>query len=186
VVPYREYCECKIIEMAREINDNMPSYILNKAKRIFERHNIIDPVVTILGVAYKGNIDDTRDTPALKLIKLCEKEGWKVKLSDPYVQRFEYPLLSIEDAIQGSDLMIIEIDHTYYQSLVAECLAELMRNKIVIDTRNILDKSEFEENGFEIHTLGGNISGIKDISNKSRFQADGFEVQVLRGGIIEK
>jgi len=176
----------KIIEMAREINDNMPSYILNKTKRIFERHNIIDPVVAILGVAYKGNIDDTRDTPALKLIKLCEKEGWKVKISDPYVQRFEYPLLSLEDAVQGSDLMIIETDHICYQSLDSEYLSGLMQNKIIIDTRNILNKSEFKENGFEIHTLGGNISGAKDTPNKSRIQADHFEVQVLRGDISEK
>ena len=80
-------------------------------------HNITNPIVTILGVAYKGNIDDTRETPALKLIKLCAKEGWKVKLSDPYVNRFEYPLLSLEDAARDSDLIIIETDHTYYCSL---------------------------------------------------------------------
>jgi UDP-N-acetyl-D-mannosaminuronic acid dehydrogenase len=141
--------------VAREINDNMPSYILNKAKRIFDRHNIINPIVTILGVAYKGDIDDVRDTPVIKLIKLCEKEGWKIKLSDPYVQSFAYPLLSIEDAIQGSDLIIIETNHTYYQSLIAEHLGKSMRNNMIIDTRNILDKSEFKKHGFEIHTLGG-------------------------------
>lgn len=176
----------KIIEMAREINDNMPSYVLHKARRIFERHSIINPVVTILGVAYKGNIDDTRETPALKLIKLCAKEGWKVKLSDPYVNRFEYPLLSLEDATRDSDLIIIETDHTYYCSLDAARLAGLMRNRIVIDTKNILDKSEFMENGFEIHTLGGNISGTKNVLSKSGFQADDFEIRALRGNIVEK
>ena len=137
-------------------------------------------------MAYKGNIDDTRETPALKLIKLCAKEGWKVKLSDPYVHRFEYPLLSLEDATQDSDLIIIETDHTYYRSLDAEHLAELMRNRIVIDTKNILDKSYFKANGFEIHTLGGKICGAKNILSKSGFQADDFEIRALRGDIIEK
>lgn len=147
----------KIIETAREINDNMPSYILTKAKKIIRAHNITNPVVSIFGVAYKGDIDDTRETPALKLIKLCDKEGWNIKIFDPYVRRFEYPLSSLEDATQGSDLIIIETDHTYYRSLDAEHLAKLMRNKIVIDTKNILNISEFRANGFEIHTLGGNI-----------------------------
>lgn len=150
----------KIIETAREINDNMPSYILQKAKKIIEAHKITDPIVTIFGVAYKGNIDDTRETPALKLVKLCLREGWKIKISDPYVHRFEYPLSSVEDATRGSDLLIIETDHTYYRSLDAESLAKLMRNRLVLDTRNIVNKSQFRASGFEVHTLGGNSIGV--------------------------
>jgi len=150
-------CNAKIIETAREINDNMPSYVLKKAKDLIKAHNISNPVVTIFGVAYKGNIDDTRETPALKLVKLCDKEGWNIKIFDPYVHRFEYPLSSIEEASQDSDMIIIETDHDLYRSLDAEYLSKFMRTRIVIDTKNILNKSEFRAKGFEIHTLGGNV-----------------------------
>lgn len=149
--------KAKIIETAREINDNMPSYILAKAKNVINAHNINAPVVSIFGVAYKGNIDDTRETPALKLIKLCEKEGWDVKIFDPYVDHFEYTLSSIKDATQNSDMIIIETDHDFYRTLNAEYLSKLMRNRIILDTKNILNQSEFETYNFEIHILGGDI-----------------------------
>jgi len=153
-------CNAKLITMAREINDGMPSFIVLKAKRIFQETGIKDPVVTIFGVAYKGNIDDTRETPALKLIKLCEKEGWTVKIYDPLVHSFEYPLLSIEEATRDSDIIILETDHDCYRSLDAKHLSKIMRNKIIIDTKNILNIPEFRANGFEIHLLGGDIVEI--------------------------
>ncbi|MDD1730359.1 MAG: nucleotide sugar dehydrogenase, partial [Methanospirillum sp.] len=102
-------CNVKIISMAREINDNMPSFILSKIKRILQEEGITNPVITILGVAYKGNIDDTRETPALKLIKLCEKEGWNVKIFDPLVRKFDYPLLSFDESLRNTDLIIVEV-----------------------------------------------------------------------------
>ena len=65
----------KLIASARSVNDNMPLYVFKKAKKIIS-HCTEKPLrVSIFGVAYKGNIDDARETPALKLIKLCEKEN---------------------------------------------------------------------------------------------------------------
>jgi len=132
----------KIIKTAREINDNMPSYILSKAKKIFAEHNIKNPTVTIFGVAYKGNIDDTRETPALKLIKLCEKEGWNVKIFDPVVTKFEYPLSSFEDSIEKSDIIIIESDHDTFKKLDFSAIEKSMRNGIILDAKNIVRNYE--------------------------------------------
>ena len=50
--------------------------------------DITDPVITVFGVAYKGGVDDTRETPALKFIKLAENERYTVKVYDPYVKGF--------------------------------------------------------------------------------------------------
>jgi UDP-N-acetyl-D-mannosaminuronic acid dehydrogenase len=145
-------CNAKLISMAREINDGMPSYIVNKTKGILKSAGIKDPVVTILGVAYKGNIDDSRETPALKLIKLCEREGWQVKIFDPFVKKFEYPIVSFEEAIAQSDVIIVEVDHDYFKSLDPQKIRERVNHKIILDTKNILPKDKFSE--FEIHTLG--------------------------------
>ena len=149
-------CNVKLISMAREINDGMPSYIVSKAKRILLDARIKDPIVTILGVAYKGNIDDTRETPALKLIKLCEKEGWDVKIFDPHVKKFEYPLLPFEEAVQNSNLIIIEVDHDDFKKLDAKKMSVLVKNKIILDTKNLLIQDEFVKHGFQIHILGVN------------------------------
>jgi UDP-N-acetyl-D-mannosaminuronic acid dehydrogenase len=152
-------CNAKLITMAREINDGMPSFILTKAKRIFKEAGIKDPVVTIFGVAYKGNIDDTRETPALKLIKLCEKEGWRVKIFDPRVKKFEYPLLSFEEALENSNLIIIEVDHDEFKQLDAEMIASHVTNRIILDTKNIVKTQDFVRNNFEVYILGKSYDG---------------------------
>lgn len=143
-----------LITTAREINDSMASFIVGKLKRIFQEAAISNPTVTIFGVAYKGNIDDTRETPALKLIKLCEKNGWMVKIFDPHVKSFEYPLLPFEEAIQDSDIIIIEVDHDDFKKLNAKTIGNCVNNRIILDTRNVLVKDEFLSEGFKIYTLG--------------------------------
>jgi len=145
-------CNAKLISMAREINDGMPSYIVNKTKWILKSAGVKDPIVTILGVAYKGNIDDSRETPALKLIKLCEREGWQVKIFDPFVKKFEYKIVSFEEAIDRSDILIVEVDHDFFKSLDPQKIQNRVNHKIILDTKNILPKDKFSE--FEIHTLG--------------------------------
>jgi UDP-N-acetyl-D-mannosaminuronic acid dehydrogenase len=144
----------RIINTSREINDGMPMYVLSKAKKIFEEQNIKNPTVTIFGVAYKGNVDDTRETPALKLIKLCEKEGWNVKIYDPKVKDFEYPLLSLEEAVRDTDLIIIEADHSEFRNMNAKIISNYARNRNIIDARNIMNFEEFLDEKFKIKILG--------------------------------
>lgn len=144
----------KIINTAREINEGMPSYVLSRAKKVFVEQNIKSPTVTIFGVAYKANIDDTRETPALKLIKLCEKEGWNIKIYDPLVNRFEYPLLSLEDSVKDSDLVIVEVGHNEFKKLDSRQIGALMRHRNVIDTSNVINLNDFISNDFCTRRLG--------------------------------
>ena len=92
---------CRIVSLAREINDGMPNHVLQMTKRMVK--DVEKPTITVLGVAYKGGVDDTRETPALKFIKLAENEGYAVKIHDPYVKEFEYELLDFEEAVEHSD-----------------------------------------------------------------------------------
>ncbi|NPE27568.1 nucleotide sugar dehydrogenase [Methanococcoides sp. SA1] len=144
----------KLIRSAREINDSMPSYVLSKAKKILKDSDIKNPIVTIFGVAYKANIGDTRETPALKLIKLCEKEGWDVRIYDPLVTKFVYALSSFEEAVDKSDLIIITVGHEAFGNLDINRISELMNCKNIMDTANILDVPSFEKLGFNINLLG--------------------------------
>lgn len=151
----------RIIKTAREINDEMPAYILSIAKNLLDNHELENPTVTILGVAYKANIDDTRETPALKLIKLCENEGWDVKVHDPLVANFEYPILTLEEAVLDTDLIIVVTDHSQFGDIDVELISKLARSKNILDTRNILNDKEFSRKGFETVKLGVSTKWMK-------------------------
>ena len=133
----------------------MPAYVISKIKDIIYEENITNPVIAILGVAYKGNIDDTRETPALKLIKLCERKGWDIRIHDPHVKKFEYQLMSLDLAIKGADLIVIETDHEEFCALDAGFMSHLVRHKLILDLRNILSIEAFVKEGFTVRKLGG-------------------------------
>lgn len=140
----------KMISLAREINDSMPNFVVNKTREMIK--NITDPTITIFGVAYKGNVDDTRETPALKIIKLAENEGFKVKCYDPFVEDFEYELYSLEQSVEGSDCIVIVTDHEDFKNINPNNLS--MDNKNIVDSRNIIDKASWEEAGFNVIKVG--------------------------------
>ncbi len=126
-----------LITLARNINDSMPIHVLKKVKEMV--NGIENPVITVFGVAYKGDIADTRATPALKFIKLAEKEGFTVKIYDPLVKEFEYPILSLEEAVEGSDCIVVLTDHSIYKKMCVKKFINLMKNVNIVDTRNIID-----------------------------------------------
>jgi len=142
----------RLIALARHINDTMPNYTLRKVREMLK--GVEYPTVTVLGVAYKGNVGDARETPALRFIKLAENEGFKVKVYDPLVKEFEYPLLSLEEAVKDSDCIVVITDHEVFKFLDPEKIGQLMRHKFVFDGRNILDHEKWKKAGFKIKVLG--------------------------------
>ena len=143
---------CRIVSLAREINESMPNHVLQIVKRLVD--HIKDPVVTVFGVAYKGGVDDTRETPALKFIKLAENEGYEVKVHDPHVKEFEYEILGLEESVKGSDCIVLITDHPEFKKVKPEGISKNMRNKNVVDTRKMLDIKRWKEAGFKVRVLG--------------------------------
>jgi len=144
--------KCRMISLAREINDSMPNYIFKIVMKMLE--DVKDPTITVFGVAYKGDVDDARETPALKFIKLAENKGVKVKVYDPYVKNFEYEIMDYEEAVKDSDCIVIITDHSIFKEINPEKISKLMRRKNVVDCRNILDKEKWERCGFNVKVLG--------------------------------
>lgn len=137
----------KFIELAGEINTAMPYYVINKMiEALSERGKSIKGAkVLVLGIAYKKDIDDQRESPSLKIIDLLQKKGIKVSYNDPYVPESsghrEYPGLSLksvpvtEKRLRESDAVIISTDHTCYD------FKWIVKNaRLVIDTRNAVKK----------------------------------------------
>ena len=142
----REYeISTRFIELAGEINAHMPHYVVDKLARALDRRvgrGLHNAKILVLGIAYKKNIDDTRESPALKLIELLEARGANVDFYDPYVRIIprtrEYGHLAGRSSISWSperlrsfDAVLVATDHD------AVDYRELCRlASLVIDTRN--------------------------------------------------
>jgi len=128
-----------LIEKAREINESMPLMAKDLLFDAFKMINLPpeEAVVTVLGLAYKGNSDDTRNSPAYAFIEVIKDDVKEVRSYDPYVDGTHKTL---EEAVKGSDAIVIATDHSQFKWLNWEELRKLMRNKIIVDGRHVIDK----------------------------------------------
>ncbi len=141
----------RLVALAREINDSMPRYIIDVVGQLVGTQL---PTITILGAAYKANVNDCRESPSLMLIVVAKQRGWNVKIHDPYVKDCLYPMHTLKDAASGSDCIILATDHDSFKNLDPEAIGPLMRQKNIIDTRNALDQKQWENAGFTYRLLG--------------------------------
>jgi len=129
----------KMIETSAVINDAMPEFVVDRVYRILNRFKkpLNGSTILVLGVAYKKDIDDMRESPALKVISLLEKEGAHVIYDDPYIPSFTlagkvYNSVPVTAELLGDvDLVVITTDHSSKDyDLIVE------RAPYVFDTRN--------------------------------------------------
>ncbi|AFL94395.1 putative UDP-N-acetyl-D-mannosaminuronate dehydrogenase [Thermococcus cleftensis] len=127
-----------LIRLAREINDSMPLFTKDLLFSALRELNVPpeDAVVAVLGLAYKGDSDDTRNSPALAFIEAIEGDVAEVRTYDPFVGGSAG---SVEDALREADAAVIATDHTAFKSLDWEKLGELMRTRILIDGRHVVE-----------------------------------------------
>lgn len=145
-----------IIQLARKTNDSMPSYTVECVKGIFEKEGILNPKVAVFGLAFKGNIDDIRESPSLEIIHHLEKEGIEFTAFDPHVKQNQAvrQTQQMKEALEEADLVLILTDHDEFKSLDPNQLKEFLRCPMVFDTKNCLVKADWKEAGFTTYTLG--------------------------------
>lgn len=142
----------RLIRTARELNSGVPQVV---ADRILEMlADVARPRVTILGLAYKGNVDDVRESPAIEVVELLGARGVEVRAYDPHVREWHGELHSLETAFQGSDLAVLLTDHAEFRHLNPGSLGKLMRHRRLLDTRAALDLESWAAAGFETGVLG--------------------------------
>jgi UDP-N-acetyl-D-mannosaminuronic acid dehydrogenase len=141
----------ELIQTARKVNDGIPEFIVNLVEK--ELHGLNEPVITVFGVAYKGNVGDTRESPAINIITKLKEKGNTIRIYDPLVKSFQYELSSLNESVEGSDCILVLADHDVFNELDLKQIFSKMRTRNVIDTRNSLSKT-WEENGFCTRTLG--------------------------------
>ncbi|MCT4595273.1 MAG: nucleotide sugar dehydrogenase [Anaeromicrobium sp.] len=150
----------RFIELASDINGNMPRYVMNQIIDILndEEKSAKNSNILIIGLAYKKDIDDLRESPAIEIFKLLKDKGANVSYYDSYVSYFYneneiiYSQELTKENLQKADLVAIITDHSSidYQFIINN-------SKIVYDTRNVTKKCE----GDNIILLGGMNGGLE-------------------------
>jgi UDP-N-acetyl-D-glucosamine dehydrogenase len=139
----REYdFHTRFIELAGEINTYMPYYVVEKVVSALntKKKTIQSSKILVLGLAYKKDIDDTRESPSLKIIELLTEKGASVDFNDPYIPRtkkmrhYDFKKNSVpltEKTLKSYDCVVIATDHSCYDYKMI-----LKHSTMVVDTRN--------------------------------------------------
>lgn len=134
----------RFIELAADINTNMPRYVVSRVSDAFNDRGMVlkGSKCLVLGAAYKPDIDDIRESPALDVIGLLQKKGAQVEYHDPYIPRLRThenvemeSVWDVMDAVRRADCVVIITNHSGY-----DYQAILKDAKFIFDSRNALGK----------------------------------------------
>ena len=123
-----------LIQTARQVNEHKPHWVVKKVEEKADRFK--HPVIACLGLAFKANVDDLRESPALAITQeLAKRKDWEVLVCEPNVEQLkEFDLLPMDEVIERADIVLVLVDHKEFLQLDAASLKE----KIIIDTRGII------------------------------------------------
>jgi len=146
--------EAKLIRLARTINDAVPSRVVEKIESLLKGKST--PKVALLGLAYKANVDDARESPAVSVVRLLKQKhpGYSLSVYDPHVKSKEFQTQGIQEALKGAELAVVLTAHDEIRFLDPEMVGSLMATKTVFDTHNALKPERWIPAGFQLHTLG--------------------------------
>ncbi len=127
--------QARLIRTAREVNDAKPHWVIDKVKAKAARFR--DPVIGCLGLTFKANIDDMRESPSFDIVKdLLGQNIGKIMACDPNVQasKVNFPLFDLKQVIKEADILLLLVDHTEFKDIDLDTI----KDKVVIDTKGVL------------------------------------------------
>lgn len=157
--------ELELIATAREVNDSMSQYVIDILTE--KLGSLRGTKIAVLGVAYKPNVGDTRMSPGLKLARELQESveteeriaatdggaAIDISLHDPHVNDPTLDLDPLEEAIHGADGIVIATGHDEFAELDPETVHSETGDIILVDTPAILDDSEWNSAGFDLHRI---------------------------------
>lgn len=144
----------KFLRVAREINNSMPEYTVNLLQTALNeiKKPMKGTAVGVLGIAYKADVDDVRESPAIKIIELLEKHQANVLTYDPYIPE-KSTEKNLAQILKKAEALIIVTNHTEFEKIKP---AAFKKNqiKVIIDGKNCLDKVAIEKLGIIYKGIG--------------------------------
>ncbi|MCD6356539.1 MAG: nucleotide sugar dehydrogenase [Anaerolineaceae bacterium] len=145
-----------LIHTARKVNDSQPQYVLNFLQR--KIGNIKGKIIAALGLAYKPNVDDLRESPAVKIVQLLRDAGAEVHTFEPFDPSFTFdgvkPAQSLEEALMNVDCIILLVAHSQLIEIDPSQLIKKISACAVLDTVNGWDGTSWNKAGFNYFRLG--------------------------------
>lgn len=125
--------EARLIRTAREVNDSKPEWVIEKVRQKAARFR--RPTIACLGLAFKADVDDLRESPALHIVRrLREADLGDLLVCEPHLRASEeFDLVALEDAVERTDIVLLLVDHRAFRRLKPAKLQE----KVLIDTRGM-------------------------------------------------
>ncbi len=148
----------ELIRIARRINDYMPTHTVNIVEKALADAglSVTGAKIAVLGAAYKGGVDDTRESPAKYVVQKLLEKGADVVVYDPYTPETfgARPAKTLEEAAENADALVIVTDHPEFKKLDLVTLAALMRHRIIIDGRRAVEPHAAAAHGFTYYAVG--------------------------------
>jgi UDP-N-acetyl-D-mannosaminuronic acid dehydrogenase len=148
-----------LIATSWKINESIPLFLINKIK---QRRKLKGKKAVILGLAFKAEIDDTRESLAFKVKKAFERERAKVFLHDPYVPGYKS---NLKELLSDADFIFIATNHNYYKKLDFSKIKKIVnKNCVICDVWNIFKTNRiiFTVKSLETHLSKNNIDDLKN------------------------
>ena len=150
----------RIVETVVDVNDKRKKSLVNKVKKVFG-DKLMGRKIAILGLTFKPNTDDMRDSPSLELVPSLVADGAEVRAFDPKGMDEAKTLMddvlwaeNIYDAIRGSEMVIILTEWNEFRALDLKRVKKEMLKPIMLDLRNIYDPNEMANAGFQYYSIG--------------------------------
>lgn len=151
----------RIVEAVVEVNASQKARMVSKIRDALGGSEA-DQIIAVLGLTFKPETDDMRDSPALAILPALADKGALVRAHDPEGMTEARALLpesiqfmsSIDEAIEGADALVLLTEWNQYRGLDLERIRDAMRGKVFIDLRNIYERGPVERHGFDYHCVG--------------------------------
>jgi len=145
-----------LIFNARKVNDSQPEFVMKIIERALGA--LTGKHIAVLGLAYKPDVDDLRESPAIDVAKLLVKDGAVVSAYEPFKPDFIVAgvkmVHSLEEAVSQADLVVLLVGHSQFKSLDPKRMATITSTRLVLDTVNGWDNQAWQEAGFKVIKLG--------------------------------
>jgi len=145
-----------LIASARRVNDSQPAFVVDVVKRVLG--DLQGKHIAALGLAYKPNVDDVRESPAAEVVRLLERDGAEVRAWEPFKTDADLPDItlaeSLDAAIGGAEAILLLVAHTEFASLNPLDVAGRTSARVVIDAVNAWTAESWRKAGFTFVRLG--------------------------------
>lgn len=145
-----------LIYAARRVNDSQPQFALELVRKA--AGSLHGRRIAALGLSFKPDVDDLRESPAVEVVHLLQADGATVKAFEPFKPDADLPGITTETtlaaALQDAAVVILLVNHTEFKAMTPEKLATLTPARILVDTVNGWAGKDWKSAGFNIHSLG--------------------------------